>query len=223
MRRLLPIWGLAAAAVTGPAAGADMPSLEPVPLFTAICTQGGGRLPAADVAQTRYLVIPADARVALGFGLAAGRGMAAGMMEPLASRDVPNTVLAIGRGHDRFLLPSISDKSGALAASCSVVWRGLHYAEARRAAADIAGMPDGGSDTDASPIAGAHIYGVRGRGYALAASEISGWTVLRMTPDTSSVPSAGTAYRRTATVPASGLVVHDNGHGEVVVKPAGNN
>ena len=105
-----------ALAQTAPAdpAGPQMASPLPVPLFKAVCVDGGAKLSRKWAAATTYSAIPAAAKAAVG----------------KSDSEVPNSVFQIGGGTEFLILPAPAP-GPVFADSCAVVWQGANLAEAR--------------------------------------------------------------------------------------------
>jgi hypothetical protein len=183
--------------------------LSPVPLFTQMCTSGGGSLSKDSVREISYTVLPQEARQVIGFG---GPQTGLGAYEEMHRANVPNRVLQVGARGVYLLLPA-PGKAGAMATSCAVVWRGQDFAAARSAVFTISAMKNAQADADFSPIKDAHLVEVGTSSFSLSASEMSGWTMLREAPAAdAATPSAG----QSSSDP--GLKTRQAGNGETIVK-----
>jgi hypothetical protein len=215
MARVKGFWVAALVAVVGQGAAVaqDAPTpLSPVPLFTQVCTGGGGHLARNAVRPASYADMPMEARNAIGFGAPGSSLVVDRVMVPT---DVPNQMMKVG-GNTYLLLPA-SGRSGALANSCAVAWKANDFDAARAAVYALAGVKTPPADGDFSPVQNAHIAEVDGPGFRLAASEIWGWTVLREEPIVDAAPA--NSVHATSTQATPGLKILDKANGETVVTP----
>lgn len=173
-------------AIAAPSAAAELPapSLDPVPLFNTMCTQGGGRLPGSAVTAQNYDTMPAAARVVLGVGAPEARDRGSDLFSALSASQVPNQIYRIGaQGGDMYLIVPKPGADGVMADSCAVIWKGHGFDAARHAITDFVGLDRSASDpyVTGTDIKG---FGISGKGYSFKTAEVDGWTILRATPET---------------------------------------
>jgi hypothetical protein len=165
---------------------------SPVNLFRAACLQGSVSLPQGSAAPIDYKALPFGARFVLGQTLAPPGGDRPVPRAPKAE-DVPNRILAVGRGSAMFLIVPPGDQAatGSFAHSCAVVWKGEHFADARVAVVPDPSAPLAGQMPDLNP-SGLASVGNRVDGLYLVATTLRGWTALTAAPsEPQSAPSGG--------------------------------
>jgi hypothetical protein len=157
------------------------PAQGPIEMFRAACTQGTLTLSRKTASAIRYDSLPTGARLALGQTLAAP-GETHFTTSP-KSAEVPGSVYALGTGGEAYLiLPASSEAAhGSFAHSCSVIWKGEHFLEARNAI-----LPDppallAGQDPASNSDGHAFIGTIAGDIY-LSATTLRGWTVIKSVP-----------------------------------------
>jgi hypothetical protein len=215
VRSIAMVCGLAALAAPAMAQFPEPASLDPVPLFKQMCTNGGGHLPGKVVTRQDYRRMPPNAREALSLGAPFADHRAGTLFDPLPVSDVPNDVYRIGSDGETYLFIAKPDERGVMSASCAVVWKGNHFGDARRAITDIAGLAPNDSSIDSGGTEGIQAFGIAARGYEIKSAMVDGWTVLRATPD---VTRNGTPVSpSTGLSPQNSLQVHQKSNGETVV------
>jgi hypothetical protein len=176
---------LALTLVSAPPQQAGAPDLrDPIALFKGVCLADEAALPHDAAADQDYDALPRGARDALGFAHPLGGVPHVQPPFALPKIEVPNRILAIGATKQIYLLAA-ADGSGQYASSCAVVWKGNHYADALAALRALSPVPGSSLPAGATGVPGLNYSVAQSEGMILGAAELSGWTVLRVSPDLS--------------------------------------
>lgn len=117
---------------------AETVTLEPLPIFKAVCQGDGAKLTRKTASEAAFATLPDPAQRALGKALGQTRAEAAGLGAPAAAA-VPNTMYQINGSQFYLLVPAHSGAQPAsattLAESCVVLWQSAgddDYLQARK-------------------------------------------------------------------------------------------
>jgi hypothetical protein len=168
---------------TAALAAATPAQLDPIALFTQVCLSDQVSLPARSFADTPYASLPEGARKVLNLGAPHFfPAHAATLNQSLPVAEIPNRILASLPGRRLFLIVAVPGTSGRMAPACAVIWRGLEFDRARDALNASFHLPPGTESLRA--IRGLNYIDMHQDGADVAAAELSGWTLLRASPDT---------------------------------------
>ena len=182
--------GLAAsAAILAPVSAAAKPTVsEAVATFRAACLGGSIQLDPNRASKVSFSNIPQPARVAMTHAIFAPQAyLKENPLDPhpATSADVPNSIYRLEKKPDYFLIPATPEPipTAKYADSCTVLWRGDYFIEAREAFTPKS-LPQHGKGVDLFKYAS-----IDDGAYKITIASLQDWTVLRSELSPQEVPA----------------------------------